>query len=52
MLWIMRTQEEIPDFLKYEGFETDVDDTGHTPLMLWIIYRKTEIPKYLEYRYF
>ncbi len=49
MLWIeKRKGEPIPKELYYEGYKTDRDNEGRTPLMLWINWRYNEaIPQEL-----
>ena len=37
MLWIeTRRGEDIPQELFYDGWQTDKDKSGQTPLMMWI----------------
>lgn len=38
MLWIeYREGEDIPEYLRYKGWQTDRDEEfGYTPLMYWI----------------
>ena len=51
MLWIENREDEaIPDCLFYEGYQTDKNKDGQTPLMLWIENRDEEdIPYQLYY---
>ena len=37
MIWIeYNVDEPIPEQLYYDGYQTDREACGHTPLMLWI----------------
>ena len=51
MYWIeYRYDEAIPQELYYDGYQTDRDSDGQTPLMYWIKYRQNEdIPQELYY---
>ena len=43
MIWIdRRYNEAIPECLYYEGWITDKDSYGQTPLMIWVKNRKGE----------
>ncbi len=43
MCWIeYRPGEDIPKELYYDGYQTDKDNYGWSPLMFWIIYRPGE----------
>ena len=52
MLWIeYRSHDKhIPQELYYEGYKTDKDHYGRTPLMIWLDCRQDKrIPKELYY---
>lgn len=49
MLWIEYCNKDIPKELYYDGYQTDKNDDGDTPLMMWIEYRDDDIPKELLY---
>ena len=47
---LLESRSDIPEELKYPGWQTRSDDDDKTPLMLWIQHRKNEpIPKELFY---
>ena len=53
MLWIeFSVNDDIPEKLFYDGYQSDKDELGRTPLMIWIEfqYRIKEIPKCLLYQ--
>ena len=52
MIWIeSRYEEDIPQDLYYDGYQTDRNKNGETALMLWIESRYGEnIPQELLYR--
>ena len=49
MWWVVRRPDEsAPQELYYEGWQTDKDKYGKTPLMNWVHWRRDEaIPKEL-----
>ena len=54
MIWIENFSNEgeddyIPDELCYDGYQTDKNANGETPLMLWIKNSEEEIPEELYY---
>lgn len=54
MEWIEKYEkydvDVIPEQLFYDGYQTDKDKNGYTPLILWIIYRRNKpIPEELYY---
>ena len=51
MIWIeQRLGEPIPQELYYNGWQTDKDKGGWSPLMLWIFARNGDIPKEFYYK--
>ena len=51
MIWIeCRHDEAIPEELYYDGYQTDKNSNGQTPLMMWIEERHSEdIPEDFYY---
>ena len=44
MLWIHTyPSEDIPEYLQYDGWKTDRNNRGQTPLMIWIDYSKDDV---------
>lgn len=48
--WIKEKRLDIPEQLKYPGFEKHRNKFDRTPLYYWIKFRKTDIPEDLLYK--
>ena len=52
MNWVIYTNSDLPDYLRYPGFETQIDICGFDICMLWTKHRTTLIPRDIRYKYF